>query len=327
MYPSFQDYFKAVRPKVDKALGEELSNLIGGDHGRAPAPLRIALQGGKRIRGCLLCLVADALGGRLESAVSRAVAVELIHTASLIHDDFIDQDSSRRGQPAAWTLIGARRAVLLGDVIFASAIEMMNRVGREEGLVVSGSIAQISKGAFQERLDPQVLANEIETCRFDGAIYDKIISLKTGVLFGASCILGALTAGAGPEICQMLQAYGTHTGAAYQIADDLKEVRSILAAASVAAREAAELAPVLLYFLEDARPHILPWLGSDSSTTLTGPAASCLRTLEGLMESEIEIRLRSAESAISAGLPENAYLGLMRRTPRDMIRMFNESHS
>ena len=153
-----------------------------------------ALVRGKMIRGCLLCLITNSLGGDLETAIPRAVAVELIQAASLIHDDIVDQDTVRRNHPATWTLEGARRAVLLGDLIFASAIKMMSDLGREDGSIISDAIAQVSRGAIQEPLDPLVLAREIESNRVDGSVYGKINHLKTGYLFGAACRLGAIGA-------------------------------------------------------------------------------------------------------------------------------------
>ena len=162
--------------------------------------LMASLEAGKKIRGGLTCLVSEALGGTLESAVPRAISVEMIQVATLIHDDFVDQDTVRRGRPATWTVEGARRAVLIGDVIFASAIKMMSDLGREDGATVSDAIAQVSRGALHEPLDPLALAGEIESGRVNGRLYQKVIRLKTGILFGAACRLGAIAAGADDKL-------------------------------------------------------------------------------------------------------------------------------
>ena len=141
MFAHFHDYAKKLKPTLDIAFTSHLVDLLGdtkplGSFGEAKP-----LTGGKKIRGSLLCLIATTLGGSLEDALPRAVAVELIQTATLIHDDFVDQHRSRRDLAAVWTLEGARRAVLLGDIIFASAIRMMSELGRIDGLIVSRAIS------------------------------------------------------------------------------------------------------------------------------------------------------------------------------------------
>jgi geranylgeranyl pyrophosphate synthase len=151
MYQSFQDYAKSVKPLLDAAFTDHLARLLGyGGTFGFPDGINL-LNGGKKIRGSLLCLVTAALGGDLEDAVPRAVAVELIQTATLIHDDLVDQHRSRRNMAAIWTIEGGRRAVLLGDIVFASAIQMMSEMGREDGLIVSRAIADVSRGAYRER--------------------------------------------------------------------------------------------------------------------------------------------------------------------------------
>jgi geranylgeranyl pyrophosphate synthase len=158
MVAAFQAYIETRRPTLQDALKRALSGLLDGITMRDAASLITSLEAGKKIRGSLTCLVSEALGGTLDSAVPRAISVELIQAATLIHDDFVDQDIERRGRPAVWTVEGARRAVLIGDVIFASAIEMMSDLGREDGAAISHAIAQVSRGALHEPLHPLALA-------------------------------------------------------------------------------------------------------------------------------------------------------------------------
>ena len=248
MFTHFQDYAEDLKPAMDKAFTEHLVKLLGDAR-----PLRswgesALLTGGKRIRGSLVCLVATTLGGTLEDALPRAIAVELIQTATLIHDDFVDQHRSRRNMPAIWTFEGARRAVLLGDIIFSSAIQMMSELGREDGLIVSRAIAEISRGAYQEPLNPSALLEEMEAYGLEAALYEKIIYLKTGILFGAACQLGAVVAKAGDQFQHVWGRYGAKIGEAYQVADDLQEVEQALHTRSLPASEMAALAPALLFF-------------------------------------------------------------------------------
>jgi hypothetical protein len=283
--------------------------------------LESLLEGGKRIRGCLLCLINETLGGASEAGIPRAVAVEMIHTASLIHDDFVDQDTTRRRLPAAWTLEGARRAVLLGDVIFATAIKMMNDLSPEDGGVVSDAIAQISRGALCEPLDPESLIRGLKSGKVDGVLYEKIIHLKSGYLFGAACELGAVAAGKDGRVRETCRRYGSRIGEAYQVADDLQEVRDYLRRGSIEVDELTVLAPTLLYFVEEMRSGIIEILRGGSSD-LAGPVLGHFRDAAGLMEIEIERRLASAVSALDA-LSGGETRGIMESAPRDLIRMFN----
>jgi geranylgeranyl pyrophosphate synthase len=323
-FARFQDYAQALRPALDAAVNEQLAGLLGelrsaGWNGGAGI-----LSDGKKARGALLCLVAAALGGALESALPRAVAVELIQTATLIHDDFVDQHLTRRSRPALWTLDGARRAVLLGDVLFASAIRTMSELGREDGLIVSRAIAEISRGAYQEPLDPHALVAEIEAGRITTALYERIIRLKTGVLFGAACQLGALAAGAGGPVQERWLAYGLRVGEAYQIADDLHEVEGHLHARSIAAAELAALAPALLFFDAEIGPALIA-AARRPTATLEGRLGAGFAACAEAMEAELERRLLAAVAEIDAQLGGDGYGPLARSAPRALIEIFNET--
>lgn len=321
MIMRFHDYWERTKPRVDDAFERQLSMFLGSTSMNDAAPLRATLEGGKKIRGCLLCMVSDTLGGVLESAIPRAVAVELIQTATLIHDDFVDQDTARRNRPAAWTLAGARRAVLLGDVIFARAIKMMNDLSREDGMVIVHAIAQVSRGAFYETLNPISLIAEIESNRLNGELYEKIIRLKTGTLFGAACQLGAIAAEAHAELSQKFHRYGSLIGEAYQIADDLQEVKGHISARSIRPDQIAVLTPTFLYFVKEMRPYI-PRLLDGQCLGLDGVLLDYFRVAEKLMKNEIERRLVSAVSEIE-DLQCNEYGELARTAPWDLIGMIN----
>ncbi len=322
MLTSFQEYWQTRKPILDDALNRALSGLLGGITVSDTAFLMASLEAGKKIRGGLTCLVSEALGGTIESAIPRAVSVEMIQVATLIHDDFVDQDTVRRGRPATWTIEGARRAVLIGDVIFASAIKMMSDLGREDGATVSDAIAQVSRGALHEPLDPLVLAGEIESGRVNGRLYQKVIRLKTGILFGAACRLGAIAAGADDKLKDASFRYGLRIGEAYQIADDVQEVRAHLSSRTVHPQQMVALAPALLHFVSEMRPYI-PDLLKGKTTDLKHPALEFFNTAAEIMEHEIEHRLRSVASEIEEHFPENGYNRLLRNAPRDIIRMFN----
>jgi geranylgeranyl pyrophosphate synthase len=324
MFISFQDYWGARKPKLDDAFQKQLRPLLEPIPLKETAALLGTLEGGKKIRGCLACLISDALGGVLEESIPRAIAVELIQAATLIHDDFVDQDTIRRNKPAAWTLEGARRAVLIGDVLFATAIKMMNDLGRDDGRVVSQAIAQVARGALHEPLSPPILAWEIESNRIDGKLYEKIIRLKTGILFGTACELGALAARADGRLGKISFRYGIRIGEAYQIADDLKEVEQYLAGRHLHSGQLAALAPALLYFVADLRPFFLSHL-REKGEDLSAATAEFFRVGAKLMKNAIERRLKEGVSEITGNFPSNQYTAVLRQAPWDLIRMFNES--
>jgi Polyprenyl synthetase len=324
MIDSFQDYAKSVNPLLDAGFTGQLADLLGDAGSLQEYGGAKVLTGGKRIRGSLVCLVTAALGGALEDALPRAIALELIQTATLIHDDFVDQHELRRDLPALWTLEGGRRAVLLGDVIFASAIQSMSELGREDGLVISNAIAEVSRGAYQE---PQNPCSLIETFKEDwdgAALYEKIIYLKTGVLFAAACQLGALAARADERLRQKWRCYGSKIGEAYQIADDLHELEKYLVTRSVTGSGLTSIAPALLFFNRDIRPHVLEAL-RQKVPELNGEFLRLLQSTADAMTDEIERRLNSAVLEIEGCLPSKEYGRLARSTPWDIIRMFNEA--
>jgi geranylgeranyl pyrophosphate synthase len=249
--------------------------------------------------------------------------LELIQTATLIHDDFVDQHERRRDLPALWTLEGARRAVLLGDVIFASAIQSMSELGREDGLIISNAIAEVSRGAYQEPLNPCSLLEMFEEDSDCTALYERIIYLKTGVLFAAACQLGALAARADDRRRQKWRCYGLKVGKAYQIADDLQEVEQYLLNRSMTGSELISIAPALVFFTRDILPHIIEAL-RQKSPEFRGEFLMLLQSSADTMKEEIERHLKSAVIEIEGCLPNDEYDRLVRRTPWDIIRMFNE---
>ena len=216
-HQAFLDYWA----NTNKRLGEAYSYLIPEFFGNFIVDHRDSiysiLKKGKRLRGCLLCLMSEAFGATLKEAIPRAVAIECIHAASLVHDDYVDQDKIRRDRPATWTVEGPRKAVLLGDVIFATAIWKMMEMSPEDGSVIAETIATMAQGAYQEYCEPADLVRTLATGEYRPEIYDLIIHLKTGALFGAVSKIGAIAANAPSVMVSHASDYGVHLGAAYQI--------------------------------------------------------------------------------------------------------------
>jgi len=160
----------------------------------------LILAGGRRVRPLLLLAACDALEGDWRNAVRQAVAVEFIHTASLIHDDIIDSSPTRRGVATVHEKFGVPTALLTGDVLCFVAIEL--------GAAAPG-VAAILARACREMCIGEAMAVGIEAAE-----------KKTASLFAAAAEIGALAAGAEPSETARLRHYGFLLGMAYQLRDD-----------------------------------------------------------------------------------------------------------
>lgn len=175
-------------------------------------------SGGKRLRPALALLSGGATGKITSSHVDLAVIMELIHVATLVHDDIMDGAETRRDQPTPNAKWGNSLSVLLGDCLFAHALrlstnfshtDICRRIADASADVCSGEIIQT-----QRRFD----------LKLSTADYFKIIELKTAALFSAACELGAFISEASPEIIGALKTFGGKLGTAYQIYDDCLDI-------------------------------------------------------------------------------------------------------
>ena len=175
----------------------------------------LVAAGGKRLRPALV-LLAGASGETRDrdSLIDTATAVELIHTATLIHDDIIDQSPRRRSQPSFHQRWGTERAVLMGDYLYATAFTLLARVPEPHVMRVMADVCQqLSRGELREvearyRLD------------LTEAEYFAIIRDKTASLIGGCCESGAYLGGCGPDATKHFTEFGVNFGLAFQIIDD-----------------------------------------------------------------------------------------------------------
>lgn len=174
----------------------------------------ILTAGGKRVRP-MLCLVSAALSGEINTnVVSIAAALELIHTATLLHDDVIDDARTRRGLETANIRFGNTASILSGDFLFSKAFELMVSTGSLEALrLLSSTSATISQGEVDQLAS---LGQLITRDRYLSIIHD-----KTASLFSAACYTGALLGGADAQTQELLEAFGRELGLAFQIIDDV----------------------------------------------------------------------------------------------------------
>ncbi|MFN7677034.1 MAG: geranylgeranyl diphosphate synthase CrtE [Cyanobacteriota bacterium] len=222
----FGAYLVAQRERVEAALDASLGP-------EEPEQLREAMRysllaGGKRLRP-ILCLAACALaGGSAEAALPTAVALEMIHTMSLIHDDLpaMDNDDLRRGRPTCHKMFGEAMAILAGDALLTRAFEMVARrspdVSPERLLAVVGELSQAA-GA------PGLVGGQVVDLACEGqdvnlSTLEYIHLHKTGALLRACVVCGALVGGADEPLLDALRIYARGTGLAFQIIDDILDV-------------------------------------------------------------------------------------------------------
>ncbi|MEU6173555.1 family 2 encapsulin nanocompartment cargo protein polyprenyl transferase [Streptantibioticus parmotrematis] len=175
---------------------------------------------GKAIRPALVLAAAQALGGphAAQGAVRAAAAVELVHNFTLLHDDVIDRDPTRRHRPTAWSVFGSADAILAGDAMQALAL----RVLAEDDHPASARAAARLASCVIELCDGQHADCDFEH-RDDVSLREclAMAEAKTGALLGCACALGALYAQAPPDAVEAMDAFGRQVGLAFQLIDDL----------------------------------------------------------------------------------------------------------
>ena len=170
--------------------------------------------GGKRIRPMLLCTVAGLFGEKNKNAPLFASCVEFIHTATLLHDDVVDESDIRRGQETANTIWGNQATVLVGDFLFSRAFKLMADSGCETATqILADASTRLAEGEIMQLLT----TNNLNTTEDE---YIEMIGAKTAVLFSASCRVGGILSGADETTCDKLYKFGEYLGIAFQMIDD-----------------------------------------------------------------------------------------------------------
>ena len=171
--------------------------------------------GGKRLRPMLTLAAADLFGYQGDYDVYLAATVEFIHTATLLHDDVVDESAQRRGRPTANLLWDNKSSVLVGDYLFARSFQLMVETGSLRVLdILSNASATIAEGEVLQLSAARDLRTDEDT-------YLQVVRGKTAALFSAATEVGGVIAGADEALVQALFDYGDALGIAFQIADDL----------------------------------------------------------------------------------------------------------
>jgi geranylgeranyl pyrophosphate synthase len=207
----------AIRARLDR-VEEALEKSVRADSDLlADTASYLLSAGGKRFRPMLVLLsgyFGDPTDPRL---VQGSVAIELVHLATLYHDDVIDEADSRRGTPSANARWDNTVAILTGDYLFARASEISTDLGTEVCRLLARTIAVLCDGQIRE-VDSSGSVEQEESN------YLEIIRRKTGVLIATSCRLGGMLSDASPEVTDTLEAFGESLGMAFQLSDDIMDL-------------------------------------------------------------------------------------------------------
>ena len=198
--------------EVDKVIGQRLTSSVPLV---AQISQYIIAAGGKRLRPALLLMICGALGYRGAHRFSLAAVVELIHTATLLHDDVVDASTLRRGRPTANETFGNPASVLVGDFLHTRSFQMMVEAGSMRIMeILSEATNVIAEGEVLQLMN-------MHDASLDEAGYLRVIRSKTAKLFEASARLGAVLAESTPAVEGACATYGQALGTAFQIIDDV----------------------------------------------------------------------------------------------------------
>jgi geranylgeranyl diphosphate synthase type II len=226
-----QRYLQEQKALVDDALAQYLPGEENYPQAIFQAMRYSVFAGGKRLRPILAIAAAETIGGTAEDVLPVACALECIHTYSMIHDDLpaLDNDDYRRGQLTNHKVFGEANAILAGDALLTFAFELMGDARRWKQFVPARVVRVMHEVAYAigtfGMIGGQVVDLEMEGKDVDLPALQYIHAHKTGALIRISVGSGAILGGGAPAEVEALTHYGTHIGLAYQIMDDILDVR------------------------------------------------------------------------------------------------------
>ncbi len=215
------DYIKNLTAAETKAVDQLILNELSSDVVLINQIGHYIIgNGGKRLRPLLLLLAAKALGEANQNHLILAAVIEFIHTATLLHDDVVDESALRRGQESANAVWGNAASVLVGDYLYSSAFEMMVRTNNMQVMeILSKTTTAIAEGEVLQLLN----CNNPDTTEEK---YLEVIARKTAILFSAATRLAAVISGSDTETQEALATYGQQLGVAFQLIDDALDYKA-----------------------------------------------------------------------------------------------------
>ncbi|WP_133136988.1 polyprenyl synthetase family protein [Legionella rowbothamii] len=201
------DDFNAVNALIVNKIESQIGLIDDMSH-------HVIESGGKRLRPLLVLLASNACGYQGQNHIALAAMVEFFHTATLLHDDVVDESTLRRGRETANNIWGSKASILVGDYLFTQSIQLMVDSGNPAILKLFANTAlEISCGEVKQlsnRHNPALTFDE----------YFDVIRAKTALLFAASSCIGPMLSNASKEVQDSIYAYGLHLGNAFQLIDD-----------------------------------------------------------------------------------------------------------
>lgn len=215
---TFQENLTTLLEEGLAAVEQAMFDVVNSDVAvLRDASRHILSSGGKRIRPRMVILSYIACGGRDFTAVARAAAaLELVHTASVVHDDINDHGVLRRGKPSVNALWGRTFALLTGDFLFAKVYELMAPLKDLNVELAEATVALVEGETLQ--------ASAVKENTLNREIYNRIIGLKTAALFKSAARMGALLANAPQHVVDSLGHFGYNVGLAFQVVDDILDL-------------------------------------------------------------------------------------------------------
>ena len=212
-----------VVPRYREEINNGLADIYPDGPLSLTKPIEYVLRGrGKRLRPLLTIFSAEACGGSKDTVLSAALAVEILHNFTLVHDDIMDQDHIRHGQETVHHKWDDGIAILTGDAMLSLALDLLNQSPLAQQSQMKIFIEGLLAVCEGQALDKEFETQEIVT--LDD--YIRMIDLKTGHMVGLAAELGAISGGVDSETCQAIRDYGRLVGRAFQIQDDCLEIFS-----------------------------------------------------------------------------------------------------
>lgn len=273
-----REVFKAVLAKRVRAIAREMDHTADGIADlEIRRRFRYAVDEGRRFRPLLVMTTCEGVGGRWRDAVEVACAVEILHKASLLHDDLVDGDRHRRGRSTFWNEFGSHDATITGDLLIAIAFEKAHgwstltygHASETIAAVFNRTLQQLSTGELQD-----LLFESRHVVRPDEVQH--MLYLKSGSLIASSFELGALVGGADDDLQQLLRAFGGKLGVIFQMVNDINNITGVDAASKGFSGQdfarGKKTLPTLCLIEAGIRPNELASLEEDRILSILEPA-------------------------------------------------------
>ena len=213
------DYLKLIQQPIEGNLNDfsELFNnaLVHQDQLLSQVLTHIRQRGGKRMRPILILLMAKNYGDVSKTTLHSAVGLELLHTASLVHDDVVDESEERRGQASVNATYDNKVAVLVGDYLLSTALL---HVAYTDNATIIQNLADLGRTLARGEI---LQLSNIKNTEINEDVYYDVIKMKTAALFESCASIGAMSAGASPEEVEKARLFGQNLGIIFQIRDDI----------------------------------------------------------------------------------------------------------